>query len=149
MEINEKDFERLKAALGQAYRQEHRKMWEELTAKGRASADEIYNALMDQARQVAGQYPEFDIVQEAQNPEFMAMLTAGLAMSRAYEAVHHDQLVEAALAFGLAQGNPDRPQENGLAGVASAATPGSMANSTRAQRDQIRSRVSRGETVRL
>ncbi len=148
MEINEQALGELKAKMAQALEAERRAVLG-FTSRNRASVEDIYAALLAQAEETAGYYPEFDLKAELQGEEFLALLGAGLPIRKAYEAVHHRQLVEAALHYGAAHAATQRPAENGLDRQATAATPGSMANSTRAQRDDIRSRVSRGETVRL
>ncbi len=146
MEVNEQALSQLKDKMAQALAAEREKA---LGFVSRASADEIYQALLQQAEETAGYYPQFDLKLELADEAFLALLKAGLPVRRAYEAVHHDQLVEAALRYGASHAAAQRPGENGLAIQATAATPGSMASSTRQQRDEIRSRVSRGETVRL
>ncbi len=148
MEITEQALSGLKERMAAALQAQKQSLLE-FAAGDRTSAEDIYAALVHQAEETAGVYPEFDLKLELKNGEFLAMLRSGLTMRRAYEAAHHTEIVEAALAYGLRQGVPQRPSENGLAGQASAATAGGMAASTRQQRDAIRSRVSRGETVRL
>lgn len=37
-------------------------------------------------------YPGFDLDQEVRNPEFLAMLRAGLSVRRAYEVLHLDEI---------------------------------------------------------
>lgn len=148
MEMSEQAISALKQKMQEALESE-RKSLLGFAAGNRAGVDQIYQALLEQAEETAGYYPEFDLKAELEGEEFMTLLRAGFPIRRAYEAVHHQQLVEAALHYGAAHALPPRPAENGLSGQTAAAAPGSMAHSTRAQREDIRSRVSRGETVRL
>lgn len=148
MELNEQTIAALKQKFAQALEQERAKMLA-FAGENRASAEDIYRELLAQAEQTRGCYPEFDLVAEAESPEFMALLAMGMPMRRCFEAVHHDDLVAAALHYGACHAKAPRPGENGLSAQAAAAAPGSMASSTRAQRDDIRSRVSRGERVKL
>ncbi|MGM9601794.1 MAG: hypothetical protein ACI3W5_09500 [Faecousia sp.] len=148
MELTEQAKGALKQKMASAL-EDQRKCLLGFASQNRASAEQIYEALLTEAEETAGYYPEFDLKAELQGEEFMALLRSGLPIRKAYEAVHHQELVQAALHYGAAHALPQRPAENGLSGQATAATPGSMAHSTRQQREDIRSRVSRGETVRL
>lgn len=148
MEITQQDIQELKKQLNTALEAE-RKSLLGFASRNRASAEQIYEALLAEAEEAAGYYPNFNLKAELEGEEFLVLLRAGLPIRRAYEAVHFEELVMDALRIGAASGKPQRPAENGLSGQATAATPGSMAHSTRQQREDIRSRVSRGETVRL
>ncbi len=148
MEINDNALAALKQKMEAELKQEREAVLA-FAARDRATADDLYAALVAQAQETAGAYPEFDLKLELGNAEFQALLRAGLPIRRAYEAVHHQEIVEAALHYGMTHGVPQRPGENALDSQATAATAGGMAGTTRAQRDAIRSRVSRGETVRL
>ncbi len=148
MEINDQAIAALKKKMASALEAQKQSLLG-FAGEGRASAEEIYAALVEDARDTAGYYPGFELKAELENQEFMAMLQAGVPIRRAYEAIHHRELVQAAMAYAMRCGGSQCPAENGLGSQASAAAPGSMASSTRQQRDAIRSRVSRGETVRL
>ena len=148
MELNETVLAQLKQKMAQALEQERRGLLR-FASQDIAGVEDIYRALLADAEEAAGYYPDFDLKAEVENPEFMIFLHSGMGMKKAYEAAHHDELLEAALRFATAHTQAGRPVENGLSAQATAATPGSMANSTRAQRDAIRTRVSRGEIVKL
>ena len=148
MEINDQTLAQLKQKMEEALEQERQSALT-FASQDRASAEDIYQALLADAEETAGYYPDFDLKAELENREFVMLLRSGMGMKKAYEAAHHQELLEAALAFAAAQARADRPAENGLSTQAAAATPGSMANSTRAQREEIRNRVRRGEKVQL
>ena len=148
MELNDQTLTKLKQKMAQALEQERAQLLA-FASQDRASAEDIYRALLADAQQTSGYYPDFNLQAELENEEFVVLLRSGMGMKKAYEAAHHQQLLEAALAFAAAQASAHRPAENGLSNQATAATPGSMANSTRAQREEIRNRVRRGEKVQL
>ncbi len=116
---------------------------------GRTSVEEIYQALLQDARETAGYYPDFDLRVELGSQEFLTLLRAGFPIRRAYEAVHHQQLVDAALHYGATHAIEKRPGENALEGMSTAHTPGDVAHMSRDARQAILQRVARGETVRL
>ncbi len=149
MEMSEQTLAKLKQKMEEALELERRSLLA-FTSMNRASVEDIYQTLLADAEETAGYYPDFDLKTELDNPEFCFFMSCGMPVTRAYECVHHGELVTKALLNGFSCGkNLDRPTENGLSTQAAAATPGSMANSTRAQREEIRNRVSRGEKVRL
>ncbi len=149
MEMNDQTLAKLKQKMAEALELERRSLLA-FTSMDRASVEDIYQTLLADAEETAGYYPDFDLKTELDNPEFCFFMSCGMPVTRAYECVHHSDLVLNALKSGFSCGKTlVRPAENGLSSQAAAATPGSMANSTRAQRDEIRSRVSRGEKVRL
>ena len=148
MELNEQTIAALKEKFAQALEQERTRLLA-FAGENRASAEDIYRELLAQAEQTRGIYPKFDLVAEAESPEFMTLLATGLPMHRCFETVHHDELVDEAMLFALSYAQKGRPAENGLSSQAAAAAPGSMASSTRQQREEIRTRVSRGEKVKL
>lgn len=141
-------MEKLKQRLWALVEQERRKVLE-FAGNDRGSVEDIYQALLEEAQQTAGVYPEFDLQGELENGEFVSLLRAGLPVRRAYETVHHQEMVESALAYGMAQALPRRPGENGLDAAPAAGAPGGMAGTTRQERDAIRARAARGEIVRL
>lgn len=118
-------------------------------AQDRGDARQIYEALLNDARQAAQWYPEFDLKAELENGEFVALLHSGMSIRRAYETVHHDRLVREALCYGAAHPRAQRPAENGLDSQAGAATAGDVAHMSKDARQAILRRVARGETVRL
>lgn len=149
MEMSEQTLAKLKQKMEEALEQERRSLLA-FTSMNRASVEDIYRTLLADAEEVAGYYPDFDLKTELDNPEFCFFMSCGMPVMRAYECVHHGELVTTALLNGFSCGkNFDRPAENGLSTQAAAATPGSMANSTRQQREDIRARVRRGEKVQL
>ena len=115
-----------------------------------------FNSLAQQAEGVKAAYPNFDLMQEMNNPTF-ARLTApgvGIDPKTAYEIVHKDEIMAAnaqaqAQAFAKSvKANGARPAENGLHGEQGASTVKTDPRTlTPADRAEIRRRVARGERI--
>lgn len=115
-----------------------------------------YNTLAQQGEAVKAMYPGFDLMQEMQNPTF-ARLTApgvGIPVQQAYELVHlkeiqAQQAQQQAQAFAKSvKANGARPSENGLRGEQAASTVKTDPRQlTRADREEIKRRVARGERI--
>lgn len=111
----------------------------------------------EEAREVAQLYPDFDLRTEIGSPRFRSLLRGGAGVRDAYEVVHRDELLPAAmrsaalsavnkLTDSIAAGTV-RPAENGV----SAALPYAcgVGEMTRAERDDLARRVARGERIVL
>lgn len=119
-----------------------------------------FDGLAKQADELKQLYPGFDLMAEMQNPEF-ARLTApgvGVDVRTAYEVVHRDEMRGAEMQFAAqksaermanaVRANGMRPQENGMNGqqapVNVKTDPRTL---TRADREEIKRRVARGEKI--
>lgn len=116
-----------------------------------------------EAEQVKTLYPEFDLMQEIQNPLFASLISSKneatrLSLQAAYEACHVQEMRQMAArqAAKTAETNTvqairaggHRPKEAG-SGTESAVTPGKIdiAKLTRAQRRELERRAERGERI--
>ena len=110
-----------------------------------------------EAHEVARLYPDFDLRSEIADPRFRSLLRGGAGVRDAYEVVHRDELLPAAmrsaalsavnkLTDSIAAGTV-RPAENGV----SAALPYAcgVGDMTRAERDELARRVAHGERIVL
>ena len=121
---------------------------------------EHFNSLAQQAQNLKGMYPDFDLMTELKNPAF-ARLTApgvGIDVKTAYETVHLADIKAQGMQYAAQQtaqkmanavrSNSMRPVENGLTGTQSASTVKTDPRQlTRADREEIRRRVARGEKI--
>lgn len=115
-----------------------------------------FTQLSQQAEAAKAMYPGFDLMAELNNPTF-ARLTApgvGIDAKTAYEIVHKDEIMAAnaqAQAQKISkaiQANGARPAENGLnAGQSASTVKTDPRTLTRADREEIKRRVARGEKV--
>ena len=104
-----------------------------------------------------GDYPSFDLGAESQNPQFLAMLRAGVPVQHAYEVVHMDEIkagvakltakaTEKQVVSGI-RAKGARPQENGTAAQSPFTVKDDVSKLTRKDRAEIARRVARGETI--
>lgn len=117
------------------------------------------NRWMAEAAQMeqSGQYPGFDLRIEAKNPDFMRLLRAGVPVAQAYVALHGQEMllgVQQQTAAATEKRVVDnirakgaRPKENGTAAQGNFITKSDPRTLTKADRANIRERVSRGERI--
>ena len=127
---------------------------EEEIQAGASRMVEVWNA---QAAEIQETYPEFDLRKEMENPRFTELLRARIDMRSAYELLHRDEIIPAAMRYAaqtverkLAENlrsAQQRPSENGVSG-GPAAVPGSrVAQMTRKEIKEACLRVQRGEKI--
>ena len=123
----------------------------------RESREKTYAQWMDQAKNAQKVYPSLDIREEIKNPNFASLLRAGIDVKTAYEVVHKDEILPAAMQFTAKTveqkltnkiiANGARPTENGLSSQSSTVVKSDVSQLTKADRDEIRRRVARGEKI--
>lgn len=60
--------------------------------QGQESANRQTQAWIQEAEALKATYPSFDLGSEAQNPQFLSMLQAGVPVQHAYEVIHMDEI---------------------------------------------------------
>ena len=133
-----------------------RQMQEE---KAKEKGAQLYAQWMDQAKQAQNVYPSFDLRAEMQNPKFVDLLRANIDVRTAYEVIHKDDIIPAAMQFTakaveqkLAKkmmANGARPTENGISSQSSAVVKSDVSQLSKADRQEIIRRVARGEKIRF
>ena len=123
------------------------------------NADKLYSPGLQQEQDTKKVYPSFDMKAEMQNPEFVKLLRSNVNVKTAYEVLHKDEIIPAAMQFAAqtveskiakkiaAQGA--RPAENGMSSGSAAVVKSDVSQLSRADRDEIRRRVARGEKIRF
>lgn len=104
-------------------------------------------------------YPNFNMAKEMENPEFERQLKRGTSLQSAYEALHHAELVEAAVAEAIAQtekkvvdnvrAKGSRPAENGAASQSAFTVKDDPSKWTKKDREEVIKRVRAGEMIYL
>lgn len=123
------------------------------------NADKLYARWMTEAEDAKKVYPGFDLAKEMQNQKFLDLLKSNIDVRTAYEVLHKDEIIPAAMQFTaktvesklakkIAAGG-QRPAENGMGSGSPAIVKSDPSQWTRADRDEIRRRVARGEKIRL
>ena len=123
------------------------------------NANKLYTSWMNQAEDAKKVYPSFDLKAEMQNPKFVDLLRSNVDVRTAYEVIHKDDIIHGAMQFTAdtvkakvakdiaAQGA--RPAENGMSSGSPAVVKSDVSQLSRADRDEIRRRVARGEKIRF
>ena len=116
-------------------------------------AEALYASWAAEAKELAKEYPGFDLAAVAKEPAFARLLRAGAGLRAAYEATHMDSVRAAIRAAAAAEAEARtldgvrlrglRPDENG-ARSGSAVLTGGMAGLSREQRARIAERAMRG-----
>lgn len=135
----------LKAQMEEAQRQENGK--------------KLYAAWMQQADEAKKVYPSFDLRTEMNNPKFVDLLRSNIDVRTAYEVLHKDEIIPAAMQFTaqtveskLAKSiasNGARPSENGMSSQSAAVVKSDVSQLSKADRAEIIRRVQRGEKIRF
>ena len=141
----ERENAELKAQMEEAQRQENGK--------------KLYAAWMQQAEEAKKVYPSFDIRAEMNNPKFVDLLRSNIDVRTAYEVLHKDEIIPAAMQFTaqtveskLAKkiaSNGARPSENGMSSQSAAVVKSDVSQLSKADRAEIIRRVQRGEKIRF
>lgn len=119
-----------------------------------------FDTLAQQAEAAKQLYPDLDLMTEMQNPIFARLTAPGVNVDvrTAYEVVHRDEMRGAEMQFAAqksaervanaVRANGMRPQENGMNGQQAASQVKTDPRTlTRADREEIKRRVARGEKI--
>ena len=127
--------------------------------ESRENANRLYQQWMQQAEQVKAVYPSFDLNAEMQNPKFIDLLRANIDLRTAYEVLHNDEIIPAAMKFAVNHAeqkltnkivaNGARPNENGMSSQSASLTKSDVSQLTKEDRAEIARRVARGEKIRF
>ena len=133
----------LKAQMEEAQRQENGK--------------KLYAAWMQQAEEAKKVYPSFNIEAEMNNPKFRDLLRSNIDVRTAYEVIHKDEIIPAAMQFTaktveskLAKSiaaNGARPSENGMSSQSAAVVKSKVSQLSNQDIDEVIRRVQRGDRV--
>lgn len=149
--------EQVKAERSLAKVNEQRRNEEAARRQQQANAQK-WNEWTQQAAEVAGVYPGFDLQSEILNNEqFAQMLDKGLSVKQAYESVHFDEIMQkltqtavqdaAARTARSIAANGNRAVEGALGAQPGVATKQSVQDLTGRQIEDIIKRVGRGEKI--
>lgn len=121
--------------------------------------EEIYATWMEQADKAKMTYPSLDIRAEIKNPDFASLLKAGINVKTAYEVVHKDEIIPAAMQYtakaveqkltNKIMANGARPAENGTSSQSATVVKSDVSQLSKADRAEIIRRVQRGEKIRF
>ena len=122
-------------------------------------AEMLYASWVDQGEKTKTVYPSFDLKAEMENPRFVDLLRNNIDVRTAYEVLHKDEIIPAAMQFTaktveqkltnkiIAGGQ--RPTENGMNSQGAAVVKSDVSQLSKADRHEIIRRVQRGERIRF
>ena len=136
---------------------ELKRQMQEKNAKEKGA--QLYAQWMEQAEKAKTVYPSFDLRAEMNNPKFVDLLRANIDVRTAYEVLHKDDIIPAAMQFTAKTveqkltnkiiANGARPTENGISSQSSVVTKSDVSQLSKADRAEIIRRVARGEKIRF
>lgn len=127
--------------------------------QAKQNADKLYAAWMQQEAETQKVYPAFSMKAEMQNQKFVDLLRSNIDVRTAYEVLHKDEIIPAAMQFTAKTveqkltnkiiANGARPAENGMAAQGAALVKSDVSQLTKADREEIIRRVRQGEKIRF
>lgn len=125
----------------------------------RDNANKLYSRWMNEAEQTKSVYPAFNFENEMQNPKFLDLLRSNIDVRTAYEVIHKDEIIPAAMSFTASKveqkltnkiiANGSRPTENGNSSQGSSVIKSDVSQLSKAQRAEINRRAIKGEKIRF
>ena len=123
------------------------------------NADKLYARWMNESDETKKIYPSFDLHAEMQNPQFTSLLRSNIDVRTAYEVIHKDEIIPAAMHFTAKAveqkltnkmiANGARPVENGNSSQGATVTKSDVSQLSKEDRAEIIRRVARGEKIRF
>ena len=122
-------------------------------------ADRLHATWLKQEEATKLVYPTFNMEAELQNPDFVNLITNNVNVRTAYEVLHKDDIIPAAMQFAAQAveqkftnkiiANGARPTENGMSSQGAAVVKSDVSQLSKADRAEIIRRVQRGEKIRF
>ena len=123
------------------------------------NANKLYSKWMQESDETKKIYPSFDLQAEMQNPRFTDLLRSNIDLRTAYEVLHKDEIIPAAMQFTAKTveqkltnkmiANGARPVENGNSSQGATVTKSDVSQLSKEDRAEIIRRVARGEKIRF
>ena len=123
------------------------------------NADRLVASWMNQADEAKKVYPTLNLKAEMANPRFVDLLKSNIDVKTAYEVVHKDEIIPAAMQFAAQTveskiakkiaANGARPAENGMSSGSPAVVKVDVSQMTKAERQAYIRRAQQGEKIRF
>lgn len=127
--------------------------------RGQEAANRQMQVWYQQAEAMKATYPSFDLAEEAQNPQFLSLLQAGVPVQHAYEVIHMDAIKAAERQMTArateqqvtanVRARGARPTENGTASQGGFTIKSDPSKWSKKDRAAVVRKVERGEPVYL
>ena len=125
----------------------------------RENANRLYSRWMQESEATKAVYPTFNLEAEMQNPRFLDLLRNNVDVRTAYEVLHKDEIIPAAMQFTAKTveqkltnkiiANGARPVENGNSSQSATVVKSDVSQLSKADRAEIIRRVQRGEKIKF
>ena len=126
-------------------------------AESRKKAERLHTLWKQQEEEARSFYPGLSVEQELKNPRFVKLITNNVDIRTAYEVMHRDEIIPAAMQYAaqaveqnlsrkIAAGGL-RPPENGTGSRAAATVRSDVSKLSKADIDEVIRRVANGERV--
>jgi len=126
-------------------------------ADERAAFEQKFAGWNAEAAALANVYPNLNLTEEFNSPQFVRLLDSGVSVKAAYQAVHFDELVGGALQYTAQQAQKAaldgvkagamRPNENGTKGSHGASQKIDVTKLTKEDRMRLADEARRGKTI--
>ena len=123
------------------------------------NANRLYSKWMQESEALKAVYPSFDLRTELQNPRFTDLLRNNVDVRTAYEVLHKDEIIPAAMQFTAKTveqkltnkiiANGARPTANGNSSQGATVVKSDVSSLSKADRAEIIRRVQRGEKIKF
>lgn len=126
-------------------------------AESRKKAERLHSLWKQQEEEARSFYPGLSVEEELKNPRFVKLITNNVDIRTAYEVMHRDEIIPAAMQYAaqaveqnlsrkIAAGGL-RPPENGTGSRAAATVRSDVSKLSKADIDEVIRRVANGERV--
>ncbi len=112
---------------------------------------------LEEGRMLESIYPGFKLENECRDPRFLRLLEVGMSMRGAFEALHHQEILEQAVRYTAQsiseklvenlQSRQGRPLENGLSGRSGSVVKPDVRRMSRKDREEMERRALHGERI--
>ena len=123
----------------------------------RQQAESTLAAWKQAETEIKSVYPSFDLATELQNEQFRQLLKSNVPMRTAFEVIHKDEIIPAAMQYTAQQvtqkvansvrAGQRRPAEGAMGGGSAATHKSDVSKLTKADIEEINRRVARGERI--
>lgn len=130
---------------------------EALVAEHWNQVNALYGSMQQEAEELRRLYPEFALETELKDPRFLGMLRSGVDMRAAFQALHQEQIVPAAMQYAARmvearlasslRSTAERIPENGLTPSGAVSLTGNAAAMSREDFQRICRMVEQGKRV--
>lgn len=112
---------------------------------------------LEEGRMLENIYPGFKLENECRDPRFLRLLEVGISMRGAFEALHHQEILEQAVRYTAQsiseklvenlQSRQGRPLENSLSGRSGSVVKPDVRRMSRKDREEMERRALHGERI--